>query len=82
MKGVETTLPLMRLGDRWKLTIPVRAVLFSSVDYYILQCYCMTVLKVDFAASIVPVLIIQSDLAFGKKGRPASAGKPRIPGGK
>jgi hypothetical protein len=24
LKGVETTLPLMRLGDRWKLTIPVR----------------------------------------------------------
>lgn len=23
IKGVETTLPLMRLGDRWKLTIPV-----------------------------------------------------------
>ena len=22
----------------------------------------------------------QSDMAFGKKGRPASAGKPRIPG--
>lgn len=25
IKGVEQTLPLMRLGDRWKLTIPVRA---------------------------------------------------------
>lgn len=25
LKGVETTLPLMRVGDRWKLTIPVRA---------------------------------------------------------
>ena len=24
LKGVETTLPLMVLGDRWKLTIPVR----------------------------------------------------------
>jgi FKBP-type peptidyl-prolyl cis-trans isomerase len=23
LKGVETTLPLMRLGDRWKLSIPV-----------------------------------------------------------
>ena len=23
LKGVETTLPLMRVGDRWKLTIPV-----------------------------------------------------------
>ena len=23
LKGVETTLPLMKLGDRWKLTIPV-----------------------------------------------------------
>ncbi|GAX12950.1 peptidylprolyl isomerase [Fistulifera solaris] len=43
LKGVEETLPLMRLGDRWELTIP-------------------------------------SELAFGKKGRPASAGKPRIAG--
>jgi FK506-binding protein 1 len=24
LKGVESTLPLMTLGDRWKLTIPVR----------------------------------------------------------
>ncbi len=24
LKGVESTLPLMKLGDRWKLTIPVR----------------------------------------------------------
>ena len=43
LKGVESTLPLMKLGDRWKLTIP-------------------------------------GALAFGPKGRPASAGKPRIPG--
>jgi len=43
LKGVESTLPLMTLGDRWKLTIP-------------------------------------GELAFGPKGRPASAGKPRIPG--
>jgi len=43
LKGVEETLPLMRVGDRWKLTIP-------------------------------------GNLAFGQKGRPASAGKPRIPG--
>lgn len=43
LKGVEQTLPLMKLGDRWKMTIP-------------------------------------SDLAFGPKGRPSSAGKPRIPG--
>jgi len=42
LKGVESTLPLMRVGDRWKLTIP-------------------------------------GQLAFGSKGRPASAGKPRIP---
>eukprot|EP00980_Cylindrotheca_fusiformis_P003674 scaffold818_cov136-Cylindrotheca_fusiformis.AAC.40 len=42
LKGVETTLPLMTVGDRWKLTIP-------------------------------------GELAFGPKGRPASAGKPRIP---
>lgn len=26
------------------------------------------------------VITIPSDMAFGKKGRPASAGKPRIPG--
>jgi len=43
LKGVESSLPLMKLGDRWKLTIP-------------------------------------GDLAFGPKGRSASAGKPRIPG--
>jgi len=43
LKGVESTLPLMVLGDRWRLTIP-------------------------------------GELAFGPKGRPASAGKPRIPG--
>eukprot|EP00429_Kryptoperidinium_foliaceum_P053840 CAMPEP_0176080660 /NCGR_PEP_ID=MMETSP0120_2-20121206/40347_1 /TAXON_ID=160619 /ORGANISM="Kryptoperidinium foliaceum, Strain CCMP 1326" /LENGTH=182 /DNA_ID=CAMNT_0017414427 /DNA_START=37 /DNA_END=585 /DNA_ORIENTATION=+ len=42
LKGVELTLPEMRVGDRWKLEIP-------------------------------------GELAFGKKGRPASAGKPRIP---
>ena len=42
LKGVETTLPMMTVGDRWKLTIP-------------------------------------GELAFGPKGRPASAGKPRIP---
>jgi len=42
LKGVEQISPLMRLGDRWLVTIP-------------------------------------GDLAFGKKGRPASAGKPRIP---
>ena len=28
IKGVEQTLPLMRLGDRWKLTIPVRYACF------------------------------------------------------
>mmetsp|Transcript_27119 Transcript_27119/g.45214 ORF Transcript_27119/g.45214 Transcript_27119/m.45214 type:complete len:191 (+) Transcript_27119:62-634(+) len=43
LKGVEEVLPQMRVGDRWKLTIP-------------------------------------SNLAFGPKGRPSSAGKPRIPG--
>ncbi len=29
LKGVEETLPLMRLGDRWKLTIPVSGCPFS-----------------------------------------------------
>mmetsp|Transcript_10663 Transcript_10663/g.13177 ORF Transcript_10663/g.13177 Transcript_10663/m.13177 type:complete len:200 (-) Transcript_10663:90-689(-) len=43
LKGVEEVLPLMRVGDRWELTIPGK-------------------------------------MAFGPKGRPASAGKPRIPG--
>ncbi|GKY97082.1 hypothetical protein MPSEU_000666700 [Mayamaea pseudoterrestris] len=43
LKGVESVLPLMKVGDRWVLSIP-------------------------------------GELAFGKKGRPASAGKPRIPG--
>lgn len=28
IKGVEETLPLMQLGDRWKLTIPVRACVY------------------------------------------------------
>mmetsp|Transcript_52602 Transcript_52602/g.111718 ORF Transcript_52602/g.111718 Transcript_52602/m.111718 type:complete len:193 (-) Transcript_52602:223-801(-) len=42
IKGVEEVLPMMRVGDRWVLTIP-------------------------------------GNLAFGPKGRPASAGKPRIP---
>ena len=28
LKGVEQTLPLMKLGDRWELTIPVRTVGF------------------------------------------------------
>ena len=42
LKGIEEVIPMMRVGDRWTVTIP-------------------------------------GDLAFGKKGRPASAGKPRIP---
>lgn len=42
IKGVEETIPLMHLGDRWKMVVP-------------------------------------GELAFGKKGRPASAGKPRVP---
>jgi FKBP-type peptidyl-prolyl cis-trans isomerase len=29
IKGVEDTLPLMRLGDRWKMTIPVRGCCLS-----------------------------------------------------
>ena len=31
LKGVETTLPLMRVGDRWSLTIPV-SLQFVSVN--------------------------------------------------
>lgn len=42
IKGVEEVLPMMRVGDRWIITVPGK-------------------------------------LAFGSKGRPASAGKPRIP---
>jgi len=42
IKGVEEVLPMMKLGDRWELTVP-------------------------------------SKLAFGSKGRSASAGRPRIP---
>jgi len=30
IKGVEETLPLMRLGDRWKLTIPVSTVFVAE----------------------------------------------------
>jgi len=43
LKGVEEVLPLMRVGDRYLITIP-------------------------------------NNMAFGPKGRPSSAGKPRIPG--
>jgi len=42
LRGVETVLPKMRVGDRWILSVP-------------------------------------GELAFGKKGRPSSAGKPRVP---
>lgn len=31
IKGVEETIPLMQLGDRWKLTIPVRCLLRLTV---------------------------------------------------
>lgn len=30
LKGVEATLPLMKLGDRWELTIPVSSVLVRN----------------------------------------------------
>ena len=30
LKGVESTLPLMRVGDRWELTIPVRSFYLDS----------------------------------------------------
>jgi peptidylprolyl isomerase len=43
LKGVEEVLPLMRMGDRYFITVP-------------------------------------TNMAFGPKGRPSSAGKPRIPG--
>ena len=33
-----------------------------------------------FVVSIMFSFILQGELAFGPKGRPASAGKPRIPG--
>jgi FKBP-type peptidyl-prolyl cis-trans isomerase len=29
LKGVESTLPLMKLGDRWKLTIPVSKIMID-----------------------------------------------------
>jgi FKBP-type peptidyl-prolyl cis-trans isomerase len=32
LKGVESTLPLMRVGDRWKLTIPVSLVLVNRLQ--------------------------------------------------
>lgn len=37
LKGVETTLPLMRLGDRWKLTIPVS---LRYVHSGAVRCFC------------------------------------------
>lgn len=46
IKGVEQTLPLMRLGDRWKLTIPVRRAKLPCLlacflaCLFVCCCYC------------------------------------------
>jgi peptidylprolyl isomerase len=73
LKGVETTLPLMRVGDRWKLSIPVSV----SFKYTAVPSFRKRVFSHHCCLSCSSTL--QSELAFGKKGRPASAGKPRIP---
>lgn len=39
LKGVETTLPLMVLGDRWKLTIPVSYIELGCMDMKLLARY-------------------------------------------
>ena len=41
LQGVETTLPLMRLGDRWKMTIPV-----SGFLKRIMCCVCCVLNKI------------------------------------
>ena len=38
LKGVETTLPLMKLGDRWKLTIPVSKQIYEVPLKVAAQC--------------------------------------------
>ena len=83
LKGVETTLPLMRLGDRWKLTIPVR----NRLLHVGLICTLTRTGGIHnthrYHTTLTPptsVRLAQGELAFGSKGRPASAGKPRIPG--
>jgi FKBP-type peptidyl-prolyl cis-trans isomerase len=87
IRGVEETLPLMRLGDRWKLTIPVRlfgltcgwqkrrggmSLSFASVQKQLIRSLILT-------SSFSSATLTQGNLAFGKQGRKASAGKPRIP---
>ena len=41
IKGVEATLPLMKLGDRWELTIPVRLIAAANTvsDVWMAQCF-------------------------------------------
>ena len=85
LKGVETTLPLMRLGDRWKLTIPVRNHLLHVGLIRILirpggAHRTTSIITTQTLTPSTSVRLGQGELAFGSKGRPASAGKPRIPG--
>lgn len=75
IKGVEEVLPMMRVGDRFYLTVPV------SLKSHFFFAHSLT-LSNTLAKQITHsslCLHSQGKLAFGDKGRPASAGKPRIP---
>jgi hypothetical protein len=58
LKGVESTLPEMRVGDRWKLIVPV-----SPFDY--LEEFWQMMSSITFSL-LSP---LQGALAFGPKGR-------------
>jgi len=85
LPGVEQVLPLMRLGDRWVLTIPVRCSLCVDGEGRLIAFCCLLSLGFFRRSSFANLVFLshtpQSDMAFGSKGRKASAGKPRIPGG-
>lgn len=77
LKGVETTLPLMKVGDRWKLTIPVSGNPFGPLLFLKSRRF---VHSTNIILSLHRLVVnLQGELAFGQQGRKASAGKPRIP---
>ena len=73
IKGVEEVLPKMKLGDRWVLTIPVSCVEIMSFNGVVNYFVSDSILCSKYC-------IVQGNLAFGPKGKPASPGTPRIPG--
>jgi FKBP-type peptidyl-prolyl cis-trans isomerase len=50
LKGVEETLPLMRLGDRWVLTIPVRSFFIRCV--LAVFCVCTYIVEIVVVVKI------------------------------